>query len=155
MCPHRRCRRESVQRKTRPNDRTCFALRNWLGSAPLDLILDCGGGLALAGTEVVELGAANRPATLDLDFRDTRGVDRENALDTLAVGNTANGEIFIDPRPLPANHDTGINLDALLVAFNDAGVDLDGVSDIERVDVGFELFFFYGADDVHFILLKN
>ena len=117
--------------------RRCIA-----GSRAIDLVLDGGGGFALSGAEVVEFGAADSPLALNFNFRNARRVNRENTLDTLAIRNSADGEVLVESPPLAADHDAGINLNTLLVAFNDAGVDFNSVADIERGDVGFVLFGF-------------
>lgn len=110
-----------------------------LQSAANDLIFDSCSRLAFARTEVVELGTANGTLAFHLDLRNTGRVDRENAFYTLTVGNAADGKVFVDTSALAANHNAGINLDTLLVAFNNASVDFDGVTHIEGLEVGLEL----------------
>lgn len=83
----------------------------------------------------VQLGAANGPLALDFDFGDPRRVKREHPLDTLAVGNAADGEIGIQSKTLATDHDAGINLDTLFVAFDNACVNFDGVTDLEVSDI--------------------
>jgi hypothetical protein len=121
---------------------SCSNEHTILESGSIDLILDGRRGFALARAEVIQLRAANGTLALNLDLRDAGRVDWENTLHTLAVRNAANGEILIDARALAANHNAGINLDTLLVALNHAGVDFDGIADIEGLEVGFELFGF-------------
>ena len=61
-------------------------------------------------------------------------MDREDALDTFAVGNAADGEGFVDPAAFAADHDPGENLDALFVAFLHPGVHADAVAHLEVGD---------------------
>jgi len=110
-----------------------------LQSAANDLIFDSGSRFAFARTEIIQLGTANGTLALHLDLRNTGRVDWKNTLDTLTVGNSAHSEVFIDSSALAANHDAGINLDTLLVAFNNAGVDFNRIANIEGLEVGLEL----------------
>src|SRR4051812_1576513 len=89
-------------------------------------LADGHGRLALEVTQVVELRAAREARGLHVDLRDTRGVDREYALDALAVRDAADGEGLIQQRTLAADDDARKDLDTLLVAFDDAGVDAHG-----------------------------
>jgi hypothetical protein len=111
-------------------------------SRALGAVLDGRGGFALAGAEVVEFCAAHGTPALDLDLGDAGRMQRKDTLDPLAVGNTANGEVRVDAGPLSANHNTRVDLDPLLVAFDDAGVDFDGVADGETTGFRLELFGF-------------
>ena len=58
----------------------------------LALLLDEDGTLALAAAQVVEAGAAHAAVLGDLDLRDFRGMQREDALDTFAIRNLAQCE---------------------------------------------------------------
>jgi hypothetical protein len=118
-------------------------------SRTIDLILNGRGRFTLAGAEVIEFGATNSTLALYFDLGDARRVDRENPLYTLAVGYTTNGEVLVDASALAANHNAGINLNALLVAFDNAGVDFDCVTDIEWLEVGLELFGFNILNYIH------
>src|SRR6478609_10688098 len=98
------------------------------------LFLHGHGGLAAAVAEVVEAGAARLGLLLDLDLLDVGRVDREHALDALAVADAADGEVLVDAAAFVGDDDAGENLDALLVTFTDLGVDTDAVTDFERGD---------------------
>src|SRR5262249_36969410 len=52
--------------------------------------------LAGAAAEIIELGAANGAFAHHLDRDDARRIEREDALDALAIGNLAQGEARID-----------------------------------------------------------
>src|SRR6185437_14397900 len=65
--------------------------------AGLALALGNARRLAGAAAQVVELGAPHRALAHDLDHRDARRVEREDALHALAIGNLAQREIRIDP----------------------------------------------------------
>src|ERR1700732_4655613 len=81
-------------------------------------------------------------------------MQRENPLDAFAVGNAAHGERFVYPASFPANNDSGENLNAFLVAFDDAGVNMDAIADGEFGLIGAMLLFFDGVDNaVHKLLL--
>ena len=106
---------------------------------------------ALARTEVVQLRTTNGSATLHFDLRDARRVEWKYTFNALAVRNTADSEVFVDPGALAPNHDAGVNLDTLLVTLNNASVDFDRVSDVEGGCVGLELFGFDFLNDSHFL----
>src|SRR5437588_9817028 len=80
-------------------------------------------------------------------------MQRKTAVATLAVGNAAHGECFIEAAALASNHDAGENLNSFLVSFHHTGVDADAVTDFETVRFGLVLFFFDRVDDaVHKLL---
>ena len=56
------------------------------------------GRLAAQAAEVIELGAAHLAAAHDLDLLHHRRIDREDALDALAVGDLAHGEALVAGR---------------------------------------------------------
>jgi len=79
----------------------------------------------------VELGAADFAFVRDLDLGDTRSVQRENALDSLAVGNFTDGESGVDAAAALGDDETCEDLDALLAALNHPAMHLHGVADVE------------------------
>jgi len=74
---------------------------------------------------------------------------RENTLDTLTEADATDGEVGINASTLAPDHDAGVLLDTLLVTFDDACVDANGITDLELDDIGLELLFFDGGDDAH------
>lgn len=106
----------------------------------------------------MEFGAADLAAVGDLDFGDARGVDREDALDALAVGDFADGEGGVDGRSVACDDEAGEDLDTFLATFDNAAMDLDGVSDVEISDVWLELllldFLNDGGHDLEVVGLK-
>jgi hypothetical protein len=76
-------------------------------------------------------------------------VERETTLDAFAVGNLADGERGVHASATTGDHNAGENLDTLLAAFDNAGVDLDRIADIEVNDVRFQLLLLDFLDDVH------
>ena len=95
----------------------CAAL--FLGGDFLDLfLLHSRGTFAKAAAEVGELGAADITPAIDLHFVHARRVDRENALDGLAVADAADGEGRVQAVATAADDDAGEDLDALLVALD-------------------------------------
>ena len=59
-------------------------------------VLGDAGRLAATIAQVIELGAAHLAAAHDLDRLDQRRIDREDALDALAIGNLADGEVLVE-----------------------------------------------------------
>src|SRR5690606_14216740 len=117
-------------------------------------VLGDAGRLAAAVAQVVELGAANLAAAHDLDGFDERRVDREDALDALAVGNLANREVLLEARAGAGDADALIGLDAGARTFGDAHLNADGVARLEfgKRALGFDLGGLLGlelTDDVH------
>ena len=66
----------------------------------------------------------------------------ENTFHTFTVRNTANSEVFVDSATLASNHDTRIDLHTLFITLDHAGVDFNCITDLERGDLGLELFGF-------------
>ena len=74
--------------------------------------LEDAGRLAATAAEIVELGATDLAAADDLDLGDVGRVDRENALDALAVGDLADSEALVDAGAGAANDDAFVGLQA-------------------------------------------
>src|ERR1044071_3700867 len=89
--------------------------------------------LAAESTQIIKLGAADFAAADQLDRIDHRRIEREHALDALAVRNLAHGEVLVQSAPGAANADAFISLHARLVAFHDLDVNQHGVA---RLKVG-------------------
>src|SRR5262245_23472279 len=62
--------------------------------------------------QIIELGAAHLAAAQDFDLGDVGGVDRKHALHTLAVGNLAHRETFVDAAAGARDHHALIGLQA-------------------------------------------
>jgi len=75
-------------------------------------------------------------------------VQRENALDTLAVGDSAHGECFIKSATFAANHYASEYLDSFLVPFHNASVNAHAVADGKLRRVASLLFFLDGIDNL-------
>jgi len=58
-------------------------------------------------------------------------MERELSLDPLAGDNSADREHLARARSVTCNHDAGEDLDALFFAFQNSGVDIDGIADIK------------------------
>src|SRR6185503_1038418 len=84
----------------------------------------------LAGqvAQVVELGAANPPAADHRDVGDHGAVEREDALDTDAVGDLSDREAFADAATATRDAHALERLNALLVSFLDADVHAERVA---------------------------
>ena len=90
--------------------------------------------LAAAIAQIIELGAAHLAAADHLDRVDVRRIDREDALDALAVGNLADGEALVEAAAGPRDADAFIGLHAGALAFLDLDVDDDRVARLEFRD---------------------
>src|SRR6478735_3225829 len=92
------------------------------------LALGDAGSLAAASTQIIELGAAHAAATNHLDRIGQRRMNWEDALDALAIGNLAHGEVLVDPAAGPADADAFIGLHAGAVAFDHLDVNAERVA---------------------------
>src|SRR5439155_1340946 len=94
----------------------------------------------LAGepTQEVELGAPNATLAHQLDLRDRRRVQGEDALHADARRDLANRERRVDPGTAAADADALERLQSLLVTLAYPYHHPDGVARIERRDVGLE-----------------
>src|SRR6185437_4838911 len=90
--------------------------------------------LAGQAAQVIELGAPHLAAAHHLDRRDARRVEREDALDALAVRDLAQGEIRVDPGVLAPDAHALEGLDALALALDDLDADAHGVAGAELGD---------------------
>src|SRR5688500_10116844 len=128
-----------------------------LGLAVLGLVVPALGdarGLAAAVAQVIQLGAADGTAADDLDRVDARAIQREDALDALAIADLADGEVAVQAGILAADADALISLHALARAFDDLDVHLDGVAGLEVRDLAVgrqlvDLFLLDRLNDVH------
>ena len=103
--------------------------------------------LAFAFAQVIQLRPTRFAYGLNLDLGDAGRVKRENALDSFAIGNSANGERFVQTAPFAADHDSGKNLHALLISLDHASMHPDAVADLEVRAVALLLLFFDEIDD--------
>src|SRR5271156_7118122 len=90
------------------------------------------GRLAAAVAEVIELGAPDFAAPDYLNRVDHRRIDREDALDALAVGDLAHREVLVEAMAATGDADAFVGLNASPLAFRDLDVDDDGVARLER-----------------------
>ena len=118
------------------------------------LALGDAGRLAAPAAQIIELGPAHPAAPHHLDRVDQRRMDREDALDALAIGNLAHGEILVQPAARAADADALIGLHARALAFDHLDVDAQRVAGTEFGDFAFlgerrSLLFFELLDDIH------
>src|SRR5262249_48080649 len=116
--------------------------------------LDDAGALAAQAAQVIELGPAHFAAAHHLDRVDHRRIQREHALDALAVRNLAHGEILVEARAGAADADALIGLDAAALALYHLDVHDHRVAGTEIRDflVGRELgdlLFFERLQQIH------
>src|SRR5262249_7192796 len=118
------------------------------GSRRRRLFLDAGGS-AGALAEVVELGATDGAAGDDLEAVDARAVHRERALDADAGGRLPHRERLAMGAAAPLDDGALEDLDALLVALDDADVDPNRVARLEGGYVRAKLLGLDPVDGVH------
>jgi len=119
----------------------------------LDLALLDARGLSRKRPEVEQLGATDATATDDLDIGEHGRVQREDALDTDAVGDLADREAGRDAGAAASNADALESLDALLVAFLDPDVHTYRITSPEGGNIGTEPLFLGFTKGVHRIFL--
>src|SRR5262245_46834840 len=86
------------------------------------------GRLAAPAAEVIELGAAHPTTAHHLDRVDHRRIEREHALDSLAIGNLPDREILVEPVPGTADAHALIGLHAGTLALDHLDVDHHGIA---------------------------
>src|SRR4029079_4482301 len=91
------------------------------------LLFDAG-GFARPLAQVVELGAPDVAAALDLDRSDQRTVGLERALDALAARDLAHHEARVETAIALGNDDALEGLEALARALHHLDVDDDGIA---------------------------
>src|SRR5665213_2794030 len=94
----------------------------------LPLALVDAGRLAGQAAQEIELGTAHGAAAHHLDLGDARRIEREDALDTLAVGDLAQREVGIDARILARNAYAFEGLDAFALALDHLDANLERVA---------------------------
>ena len=85
-------------------------------------------GLTGQITKIVEAATAYDALALDLDFVDSRRVEREGSLDTNTVGGFPYGERSAIAALAAANADALEYLNTLFIALHDLGMDSYGVT---------------------------
>ena len=75
-------------------------------------------------------------------------MQRKNALDALAVGDSAHGECFIESAAFATNHYASEYLDSFLVPFHNASMNAHAVADGKLRRVASLLFFLDGIDNL-------
>src|ERR1700733_13132654 len=120
----------------------------------LDLLFDTR-GLASQVAQVVQLGAPHTAAALDRDLGDARAVDRESALDALAVRNLAYRERGVETSIAARDDDAFIRLDALAIAFDHLDLHHDRIAGLERRYLARHALGIEFLDDVHRRLLRS
>lgn len=104
---------------------------------------------ANAGAQVVKFSATNFAAVGDFDLCDPWCVDWEYTLNAFAVGNFTNGERSVYAGSAHGDNNASKNLNPLFAAFDNAGVNLNGIAYAEFGNVLFQLLLLDFFDDVH------
>ena len=107
--PKKKAEQAGLSASTLPRTSTVSPIR-LLGAVVL--LLGDAGALAAQAAQVIQLGAADLAAAHDLDRVDHRRVEREHALDALAVGDLADREVLLQARAGAADADALVGLDA-------------------------------------------
>src|SRR4051794_36623226 len=121
--------------------------------ARLDTLGDAG-RLAAAIAQVIELGAADLAAADHLDRIDHRRIEREDALDALAIRDLADREALLQAAAVASDAHALIGLDAGALALDHLDVDDHGVAGLElrhflAARKAGNLFLLDGLDKVH------
>lgn len=87
--------------------------------------------LANTITQEVKLRSTRIATSNHFDLCKAWGMQREDSLDTFICHNAANGDRAIDATALLGNEYALVDLNAFLVALNDADMDVEGVADAE------------------------
>ena len=95
----------------------------------LNLLLDLG-SLAQTVAQVVELSSADLTVTDSLDLDDVRRMDGENLFAADAVGDTTNGEGFLNTAVLLGDNGALENLNSFTGTFLDFDMNANGVTDV-------------------------
>src|SRR5438552_8622505 len=104
------------------------SLRRLARAAVALLLLGDARTLAAQTAQVIELGAAHLAAAHDLDRVDHRRIEREHALDALAIGDLAHREALVDAAAGARDAHALIGLHARALALDHLDVDDDGVA---------------------------
>jgi len=116
--------------------------------ALLDLCL-----LTNAITQVVELGSANLTSADSGNGDDGRRMYGKYLLAADTVGNTTNGNSLVDTAVLLGNDSAFESLGTLTVAFLDANLNADSVTDIHFGQFGLHVLFAENFDQIHNLIL--
>src|SRR5262249_33278305 len=110
------------------------------------LLSDSACFLALARPQIIQFGATYPALFLYFNPGDARRVDREYPLNSLAVGDSANGKSFVQPAAFPSDDNSTENLNSFLIAFYDARVNVYGIAHA-KLGLVLLLLFFDDVDD--------
>jgi hypothetical protein len=102
-------------------------------------------GLAGPLTQVIELGSPGLAASDRLDIDDIRRVQGKDPFDTLATGESPDGEVFVNAPAFARNDRAGEYLRSLFVALFDTAVDLYDIAYFEVRDLVLETFALNGV----------
>lgn len=98
-------------------------------------------------TEEVQLCSSGICSADNLDLRDLRRVEWEDTLHALVCNDAADGDRFAHAATLTRDKHALEYLDTLLIAFDDAAVHVDRVTDIEEGEIALEVLSVDALDD--------
>src|SRR5215467_5301960 len=125
----------SRSRIAKPSSSLCLRLGGLFLAAAMRLALEDAGRLAAPSAQVIELGPAHLAAAHDLDRVDHRRVEREHALDALAVRDLAHREALVEAVTGAADAYALVGLHAGALALHHLDVDDKRVARGEIGDV--------------------
>lgn len=91
-------------------------------------------GLAGPLTQVIELGSPGLAASDRLDIDDVRRVQGKDPFDALVIGESPNGEVFVNAPAFACNDRAGKYLLSFFVALFNTAVNLDDIAYLEVRD---------------------
>lgn len=118
----------------------CFQKANQLGkqaSHQLDATFAESDGLATSLTQEVELRTTNNTLPFDVNLVDLGGMKWELSLNPFATYNPTDNEHFSRSAATLGNDSAAKNLDTFFVPFQDFGMNINHISNLECIDVGF------------------
>src|ERR1700722_17782888 len=128
-------------------------MRRGCGPCSSDLFLNAR-RFARQVAQVIQLRAAHTAAPLDCDLGDARAVDRESALDALAVRNLAHRERGVEAAVAARYDHALVGLHALAIAFDHLDLHHHRIAGFERRHLAGHALCFEYLDNIHRRLLS-
>ena len=112
------------------------------------LLPHCCRFLALPTAKIIQFRATRASLLLHFYLCDPRRMERKNPLDTLAVGDAAHSECFVESASFATNHNASKYLDSFFVSFHDSRVNAYAIANRKLRQIAFFLFFLDSIDDL-------
>lgn len=114
-----------------------MTLKGSFGDGMSAVLLGQSYSLAGAFSKVVKFRAFSFAAAQRSDVEHIRTIQRESALDTFVVDDSANCEHLVYSPAFAGNNSAGEDLDTLLAALDDSAMDIDRITYFEMRDIIF------------------